>query len=248
MAASKQCQVGRDWQEGPWCCIQWMTYIQKHISDKVFLCDKLQTLLRTHISLPSMPGNPTLRKIWVVLSFSTSVHQCLSNLGSSGSIWLLFPFKWAVYQVLWACLGFFPFILKTASDPVLITVDVWTPPSRALWDLICHVYFGLIFGLPLGCTWYILIISANPSSFRKLHFLCVVLAVSFSHHKGNDLHMETAVPSMQNGCGKFRRQINWYKNLKCMWSTKCHKICLCKWNSFQTLSEIPFLMSEANYL
>lgn len=84
---------------------------------------------------------------------------------------------------------------------------------------------------------YILIISANPSTFRKLHFFCIVPAVSFSYRKWNDLHMGIAIPTLQNDWGKFKRQNNWYKNLKLMWSTEYQKICLCKWNSFQTLLE-----------
>lgn len=99
-----------------------MTYIQKHITNKEFLCDKLQSLFETHIFLPSMPGNPTLRKIWVALSL---VKQYVSafliwDLQPASGFYSLSSELFARFS--WVCLAFFPFNFKTASDPVLITI------------------------------------------------------------------------------------------------------------------------------
>lgn len=212
--------------------------LQKYITNRAFLCDKFQTLLKTHVSLPSRP-----EKNLSSPKFSTSVCQCLFNMWSSDSIWLLFSFKWAVYQVLWVCLGFFPFIFKTASDPVLITIMSQSCIMRP--DLSQTFWFDFQSSLGLHLV--------HPYHFSKsFHFqeasFFMCSPRSISYHKWNDLHMGPVIPSMQNDWGKFRRQISWNKNLKCMWSTKYHKICLCKLNSFQTLLEIPLLMSEANYL
>lgn len=116
--------------------------------------------------------------------------------------------------------GLFPFIFRTASDPVLITI---MSQSCIIRPDLSHI-FWVDFQSSLGFTWYILIISANPSTFRKLHFF--VFSQLYLSHIISGVHMGTAILSMQNDWAEFRRQINCYKNWKCMWSIKYNNLSL----------------------